>query len=374
MSLPETIAELRSASERFADELRELKARVAVADYGWYPYQTLAALPVIAELLAPVWDEVRGASVVADIGCGDGDLAALFGRLGCEVDAIDHAENNFNQLRGVETLCRELRLRVAAHDIDLDRPFELPRADYGLALFLGTLYHLKNPFYVLENLAARADWCVLSTRIAQATPGGRTRIEDEALVYLLGAREANNDPTNFWIFSITGLLRLLERAGWLVVGHRRLGCAAGSDPVSPEADERIFVLAKSRTRHPGLHVRALEGWHAPEGDSFRWTERRFALEVTLPEPAREFAMRFFVPDAAAASGPVRVTCSIAGEPAGAITISEADSLEFRGWFPSPAITHRLEFAVESGFRPAGDLRDLGICVPLAAGRIPFRIS
>ena len=381
VGLPDTIDDLRAAGTAFAGELRDLKARVAVADYGWYPYETLTALPLVCELIAPrygeLWEAAR--SGIADIGCGDGDLAAFFARFGCGADAIDHVETNFNQLRGVETLIRELRLPVQAFDIDLDRPFELPRRDYGVALFLGTLYHLKNPFYVLENLAARADWCVLSTRIAQVAPGG-VRMEDEPLAYLLGAREANNDPTNFWIFSAAGLFRLLDRAGWTVMGYERVGQMVDSDPVRSEADERVFVLAKSRTRHPGLQVRALDGWHAEENDAYRWTARRFSLEVMLPEPAREFALRFFLPQEAVAGAPVRVACSIGGVAVGAITCDRVEGLEFRGRFPGQDAVMRLEFTVDSQFQPAGDERELGICVPLLdvshrnTQRLPLRIS
>ena len=380
---PRTISEFRHTAAVFAAELRDLKQRLPVPDYGWYPYQTMTTLPVIADLLASVYCEVSDAisnTPVVDIGCGDGDLAMFFARLGCEVDAIDHAETNFNQLRGVEVLRRELSMAVSAHDIDLDGMFALPRRDYGLALFLGTLYHLKNPFYVLETIATHANWCVLSTRIAQVTPTKRTRMEDEPLAYLLGAREANNDPTNYWIFSLAGLLKLAERTGWIVMGHSRLGCSNDSDPVHAEADERAFVVMKSRTRHPHLHVRLLEGWHTAENDAFRWTAKQFALEVTLPERAYEFALRFSVPDAVYGSGPVRVSCAIAGQPAGAITCESPDTLEFRGRFPFEAITFRLDFTVENNFQPAGDARELGICVPLLEAsqrhtqRIPFRVS
>lgn len=383
MNFPRTIAEFRHRGKEFAAELRDLKQRVPVPDYGWYPYETMTAVPILSELLEPVYAEVSEVvanSPIADIGCGDGDLAVFFARLGCEVDAIDHAETNFNQLRGVEMLQRELSLPVSTHDIDLDRPFDLPRNDYGLALFLGSLYHLKNPFYVLETLAARSDWCVMSTRIAQVTPTRQVPIDTEPLAYLLGAREANNDPTNYWIFSSAGLLRLLERTGWMIMGHKRLGCSVNSDPVHPEADERMFVLVKSRTRHPGLHVRVVEGWHPAENDAFRWTAKQFALEVTSTERAYEFALRFFVPDAVFVSGPVRISCAISGQPAGAITCDSADALEFRGRFPYEANTFRLDFTVESDFRPAGDTRELGICVPLLdpsqrhTQRIPFRIS
>ncbi len=383
MEPPATTQAFMRAAESFSAELCDLKQRVEVPDYGWYPYSTMTSIPVLADLLASEYEEVSHAlarAPVADIGCADGDLAMFFGRLGCEVDAIDHAETNFNQLRGVAVLCRELALPVRIHDIDLDRPFALPRPDYSLALFLGTLYHLKNPFYVLETIAARADWCALSTRIAQVTPVKGTWIEEEPLAYLLGAREANNDPTNYWIFSMAGLVRLMERTGWMVMSHRRLGCPIASDPVRPESDERVFILAKSRIRHPGLHVRPLEGWHPAENDEFRWTAKRFALEVAVPERACEFALRFMVPEALAASGPVRLSCTISGQPAGAITCDSPETLEFRGRFPVEADTYRLDFTVESRFRPAGDARDLGICVPLLGHsqphthRIPFRIS
>lgn len=377
-----TIAEFLEKAEQFAGELRVLKQRVAVPDYGWYPHQTLATIPAISDLLAPVFREVSSAisgAPVADIGCGDGDLALLFASLGCEVDAIDHAETNFNQFRGVRVLQRELPLAVSLYDIDLDAPFTLPRGDYGLATFLGTLYHLKNPFYVLETIAAAADWCILSTRIAQVTPDKRTRMEEEPLGYLLGEREANNDPTNYWIFSLTGLLRLLERSGWIVFGHTRLGCLIDSDPTRNEADERALILAKSRTRRPGLAVRLLGGWHAVEDNAFRWTAKQFSLEVTVPERAHEFALRFFLPDAVCSSGPVRVLCSISGQEAGRITCVSSEPEEFRGHFPFESLFYRLDFTVDSFFQPPSDQRELGICIPVNPSSrliqgIPFRVS
>jgi hypothetical protein len=376
VQIPENIAQWRTNAEQFAAQLRELKSRVQVADYGWYPYETLAGIGVLCDVLTPVWEEVRCAAAtrgMADMGCGDGDLAMLFARMGCAVDAVDHAESNFNQLRGVEALSRELGVGVQAQDIDLDSAFELPRKEYGLVLFLGTLYHLKNPFYVLERLAERADWCVVSTRIAQVTPRG-ARMEDEAVAYLLGAREANDDPTNFWIFSFAGLVRLMERAGWIVMSHRRVGCVENSDPVKASCDERVFIAAKSRTRHPGMHACATDGWFGVEDAAYRWTSRKFGLQVTLAEPAREFALRFFVPEAVVASGAVRIGCRIDGLSAGTITCDRADGMEFRGRFPSRDTTQRLEFTVESRYRPQGDTRDLGICIPIVDGRIPFRVS
>jgi tRNA (mo5U34)-methyltransferase len=386
---PQNASELLERGGVFKAELRDLKRRLVVPDYGWYPYESLTALGILAKLLEPVYDEVAEALAVgpvADIGCADGDLGLFCARMGAEVDVIDHIESNFNQMRGAAVLRDALELTVGIHDLDLDSRFELPRSDYRFALFLGTLYHLKNPYYVLEQLAARADWCVLSTRVAQVTPG-LVPIEEEPVAYLLDSREANNDPTNFWIFSPAGLLRLLNRAGWMLIAQERVGQLFNSDPVRPDADERMFVLLKSRVRHPELYVRILRGWHVPEEDAnWRWTAKAFALEVVPPAEGAlsEFALRIQVPEALLVGGaPVRVTCTIEGTAAGSVTCTQAETLEFRGRFPELAERRaiQLDFTVESGYTPSGgDLRDLGVIVPLLEtspanrSRIPFRIS
>ncbi|HXN46629.1 MAG TPA: hypothetical protein VN893_08300 [Bryobacteraceae bacterium] len=385
--VPRNATELLDLGVSFRARLQEIKQRLIVPDYGWYPYASLSALETLTRLLEPVFEEVAGAFLtgpVADIGCGDGDLGFFCARLGAQVDAIDHLESNFNQMRGLDVLRGALGLSLDVHDIDLDGPFQLPRSDYRFAFFLGTLYHLKNPYYVLENLAAHADWCVLSTRIAQVTPD-QTSIEQEPVAYLLDPREANNDPTNYWIFSPAGLLRLLARAGWTPFGYERVGQKLNSNPIQPEADERMFVLLKSRIRHPDLLVRALHGWHAPEHDAWRWTARNFALEVVPPahRALSEFALRLEVPESLLhVQDRVQVICSIEGSPAGAITCAKAERLEFRGRFPNLSTRRaiQLDFTVVSSYSPPGDARDLGVIVPLLerspgnTDRIPFRVS
>ena len=387
-NFPRTADEFLLVGEVFRAKLQALKNRLVVPDYGWYPYESLSALGILTKLIEPIFEEVVDAlssGPVADIGCADGDLGLFCAYLGGEVDAIDHLESSFNQMRGIDVLREALGLSLDSYDIDLDGRFHLPRSDYSFVFFLGTLYHLKNPYYVLENLASHADWCVLSTRIAQVTPH-QTPIEEEPVAYLLDTREANNDPTNYWIFSPAGLLRLLCRAGWTVFGHERIGQRLNSNPVHPEADERMFVLLKSRPRHPDLLVRALHGWYAPENDKWRWTAKTFALEVVPPADGTpsEFALRFQVPELLLeVQGQVRVTCTIEGYPAGAVTCTRAETLEFRGRFPSLSTrrTIRLDFKVQSSYSPAaGDVRELGVIVPLLEKspgnkhRIPFRVS
>jgi hypothetical protein len=180
-------------------------------------------------------------------------------------------------------------------------------------------------------------------------------------------------------------VRLLERTGWMVITSKRVGCSVASDPVHAEADERMFVLAKSRQRHSHLSVRPLHGWHDAEDGQWRWVGKQFGLEV-IPHPgesAAEFALRFTVPDAVVASGPLRISCEVNSVPAGSISCHVPETLEFRGRFPQAGDSgvYTLQFSVESDYRPPpADVRELGVIIPLvdsSNGRthnIPFRIS
>ena len=56
-------------------------------------------------------------------------------------------------MKGVRFLKELLKSSIMIHDINLDAMNCLPEKKYGLVIFLGILYHLKNPFGVLENLS-----------------------------------------------------------------------------------------------------------------------------------------------------------------------------------------------------------------------------
>jgi hypothetical protein len=147
-------------------------------------------------------------------------------------------------MAALHDLSRALGSRVAIRNLDMDTAFELTR-QFDLCLFLGTLYHLKNPFYALEKLAAHAKFCFVSTRIARQSPDGAVNFEDLPMAYLVDADQCNNDSTNYWIFSPAGLNRLTHRAGWDICASATAGPAA-SRPDSPDADERMFLLLRSR--------------------------------------------------------------------------------------------------------------------------------
>jgi len=215
----------------------------------WYPYATLRNLPVLERLLAGVGLDLlelcRGThGRVADVGAADGDLAFFLEELGFSVDVVDNEYTNFNKLEGARILKKALNSSVTIHSIDLDSRSQLFTQSYDAVFLLGTLYHLKNPFYILERLAQVTRYCLLSTRIARQTADGLP-LSKYPVAYLLGPDECNNDSTNFWIFSDEGLKQLLHRTGWSILAYTAIGDTNNSTPGDPNHDERVFCVLKS---------------------------------------------------------------------------------------------------------------------------------
>ena len=215
----------------------------------WYPYATLRNLPVLEPLLAGVGLDLlelcRGTyGRVADVGAADGDLAFFLEELGFSVDVVDNEYTNFNKLEGARILKKALNSSVTIHSIDLDSRSQLFTQSYDAVFLLGILYHLKNPFYILERLAHVTRYCLLSTRIARQTADGLP-LSKYPVAYLLGPDECNNDSTNFWIFSDEGLKQLLHRTGWSILAYTAIGDTNNSTPGDPNHDERVFCVLKS---------------------------------------------------------------------------------------------------------------------------------
>jgi tRNA (mo5U34)-methyltransferase len=290
-----TISELLARGAEFAKTMGRLKAGVSPG-FEWYPYDTLSALWHLEKLLT---GERRGLLTgrgrVLDLGSQDGELAFFLESLGYQVIAADHPAYNHNGMRGIRALKAALGSSIEIYEIDLDRPFTLPHDTYDLVILFGVLYHLRNPFYVLEELARRATHLVLSTRIARRYPDGAPMPPGHALAYLLRENELNQDDSNYFIFSEPALRVLLERCHWEVRDFLTQGATGGSDPIRLDRDERAFCFA--RTRYDRLsEVDLLEGWHDLEDTGWRWTARTFTARVRAAESAqgRVLTMRLYV--------------------------------------------------------------------------------
>jgi 2-polyprenyl-3-methyl-5-hydroxy-6-metoxy-1,4-benzoquinol methylase len=214
----------------------------------WYPYPSLWTVALLERLssdaglnLLHVCQGEHGK--VADIGAADGDLAFFLENQGLSVDVIDNEATNFNRFQGVRLLKDALKSSVILRSVDLDADIDLPSKKYDVIFLLGTLYHLKNPFFVLEKLAQMTRYCFASTRIARQTPDGHL-LSPYPVAYLLGPRECNDDCTNYWIFTDEGLNRLFDRTGWNVLSQVNIGDTTNSTPADRDRDERAFVFLR----------------------------------------------------------------------------------------------------------------------------------
>ncbi len=244
------VTEIVRDAEAYREVLLRAKRELQPSTF-WYPYDSLANFTHLERLLTganrSAFNDFRNLTI-ADIGAADGETAFFLESLGNAVDIVDHGPTNFNGLRGAAELKRHFHSAVTINDVDLDAQFSLPRERYDVAIFLGILYHLKNPFFVLEALARRTERCFLSTKVAKFAKPGGVRLEPAPVAYLLDADEANNDPTNYWVFTNAGLLRLLDRTGWDVLDFMTVGNTTASDPGTAAGDERAFCYLRSRTR------------------------------------------------------------------------------------------------------------------------------
>lgn len=243
-------AELLNHAAQWKSQLEKVKSSPPSPERTWYAYDILSNLWHLQNLMNQLPDEMLslfGSAHMADIGAADGDLSYFLESIGNSVDLIDWPDTNWNGLVGARELGNRLGSeKVSIHEVDLDTQFQLPSERYDLVFFLGILYHLKNPFYILETLARHSRFCFLSTRIARRTADRSLKLEEAALAYLLAPEECNNDPTNYWIFSAPGLIRLAARTGWSVRATYRVGDTKRSDPSSPDHDERMFLALESR--------------------------------------------------------------------------------------------------------------------------------
>lgn len=241
------IEALVEQARSFEHELKKKKYAIRPEAF-WYPYGgAMSNLYNLAQILTGQHRDLKNlltSDRIVDIGGADGDMSFFMESLGFSVDLVDNPSTNNNGLEGARLAKEALSSSVQIKFMDLDQQFQLEE-HYGLCFFLGILYHLKNPFYVMERLASHTKYMFLSTRIARLTPDKRTDIKDYPLAYLVGPLEANGDPTNYWMFSETGLRQLIFRTGWEICDFGSRGNVKDSDPASPEGDERVFCLLRS---------------------------------------------------------------------------------------------------------------------------------
>ena len=239
------IAEIMERGNAFRRYLSDIRQQSGV-DFNWYHSDSLNGLMRIEKLLKkaqqPNFFSQFQQGKILDVGCADGDMAFFFEKeLGFDITAMDRAKTNYNELQGLRYFKQKFNSKVEIIEQDIDRNIELSK-DYDVAIFLGILYHLRNPLYALNMLCLHAEYVFLGTKISSHAPDG-TSIRDLPVSYLLSKEELNNDSTNYWVFSLAGIRRLIERGGYTIVSELQVGDVDAST-VTDEKNERYFALIK----------------------------------------------------------------------------------------------------------------------------------
>jgi tRNA (mo5U34)-methyltransferase len=356
------IDELTSLAKTFGDKLASVKRDLSPGPFDWYPYQSLSNFTTLDQTLTGESRSLlhlAGGLPILDIGCADGDIAFFLESLGQHVEVIDNPITNFNAMCGVKALKSALSSSIGIHAMDLDADFTLPAREYGLVLLLGVLYHLKNPFLVLEKLSKHTRYCLLSTALTSTVPEVESDISNSPLSFLASEREMNGDATVYWIFTDAGFRRLLERTNWEICDYR----------VFPTGDrwtgQRVFCLAKSKFADRPVNILYGSGWHAIEEGGWRWTQRRFAVRIegTTKSDASQLRLGLYIPDAVA---PITIEAIANGMPLTPETYPTAGEYQFLrslGPFSTAQGDIRIDFNLSSALPPdSTDLRERGIIV------------
>ncbi len=354
------IRDLAARALDFQEHLRRARSHVALPDPGWYPWDSFGTLTLLDQLLTGrrrFLQPLAGDLPVLDLGCGDGDLSFFLESLGYRVCAIDNPPTNYNRMAGVEALKIALDSSVRIEPLDLDSAFHLPLRRCGLALCLGILYHLKNPYSVLETLAARANYCLLSTAITRFAPDQQTQVNHLPVAFLAGRDGLRGDETNYWIFSETGLRTLIDRCGWEVCDWLVVGDES-SILWNTQRDERVFCLLRSRAFDPPPVTQLLDGWHILENGAWRWTARRFGLAIAPGD--QRLSLKVTVPSNLEL--PLTLTARAAGAVIATHTLTRSGDFECTQLVP-PGAEVLVEFELDRALPPdAADARERAIIV------------
>jgi tRNA (mo5U34)-methyltransferase len=165
---------------------------------------SLAALEVLDRMGLPA--DARGLRVL-DIGCRDGFFAFELERRGALVQGLDYAAPD---VTGFAIASRVLGSRVGyavANVYDLD-PARF--GTFDLVLFLGVLYHLRNPMLALDRVRSVLRPGGLIFVETQVTTAPELLGSDLPVWQFFPRGELHGDPTNMWAPNVPGLVRALE--------------------------------------------------------------------------------------------------------------------------------------------------------------------
>jgi len=112
---------------------------------------------------------------ILDLGCGQGEIAAAFSRLGADITCVDARQENLDSLKKkfphIKTICCDLETSWPSNE------------DYDMVFSLGVLCHLKNYERHLENICIYGEHIILETEVLDSNnPDSLVSIYEDKVV------------------------------------------------------------------------------------------------------------------------------------------------------------------------------------------------
>jgi tRNA (mo5U34)-methyltransferase len=225
----------------FGNEVSEKQKAVDAVPFWWHSIDVgdgiLTKGKVKAEYLDRVWrsmelPDLHGKSVL-DVGAWDGYFSFKAEERGANVTALDYfswsidfsKENGFKDYQemiskidlrklpgmvGFETVRNLKDSKVVAAVGDFEKADEKFLGQFDITLFLGVLYHMKNPLGALTTLASiTKEFSIIETAEIAVKEN-----DDSALLEFYEGRDLGCDPTNFFAPNFIALVKMCREAGF----------------------------------------------------------------------------------------------------------------------------------------------------------------
>ena len=150
---------------------------------------------------------------VLDIGCRDGFFSFAMETRGAAVTGVDYAPSNTT---GFEVAARVLGSRV---EYIVENVYNLDTQKYGqfdVILFLGVLYHLRNPLLALDRIRQLLKLNGSLFVECQLSTDERVNSIDAPIWQFYPRATLNDDETNKWAPNLPGLCSVVEEAEFIV--------------------------------------------------------------------------------------------------------------------------------------------------------------
>jgi tRNA (mo5U34)-methyltransferase len=169
-------------------------------------------LPMVEAESAVIFKHGVAGKSVLDIGAWDGAFTFEAERRGArDVLATDHhcwSGPGWGTKEPFDYAHARLKSRVRSLDVDIPGLTVERVGQFDVVLFLGVLYHLKDPFGGLQIAASLA-----REMLVIETVTGLNDL-DQPVMRFLAPRELANDPSNFWVPNVLCLERMLTGFGY----------------------------------------------------------------------------------------------------------------------------------------------------------------